>query len=220
MTSNAALILTGVLFIIVFVTMVALILYSFSIKNKLKKCPPNCNNGNCSVLPTGMYTISSGSNELIQANVGDLGYVYVGNVTDPVNAGVSLSNVWQVLCLPSPTDGQSLIGLFNTQPNGIQNALQQSTVQVGGENIMGSKLSDTTSNVDATYAQWINVIPNSGGYQLMTSGRYLGLRDQPQNSGTSFTTTYTASPDAVWDVLANFTPSTNWTTVFNFTPVA
>lgn len=219
MTSNAALILTSTLFVVVLVTMIVLIVYSYSVKNKLKKCTLSCNDGNCSVLPTGIYTIQAGGVSLLQANDGDLGYVYVGSPTDNVNSTVTLVETWNVVCLPSQTSGQSLIALFNTQPDGQStiNALQQNKVNENEINLLGSKMSTSAADVDPTFAQWMNVIPQSGGYQLMSSGRYLALRDTPVNNGTLFSTSLTASPDAVWDILANFT--TDWNTIFTFSPV-
>jgi hypothetical protein len=202
--------------------MIVLIVYSYSIKNKLKKCPPSCNDGNCSVLPTGIYTIQAGGQSLLQANEVEFGSVYVGLTTDKVPSSVtSLSSTWHVMCLPSQSTGQSLIALFNVQPeNNAINALQQTQVVYNGDNLTGSKMTTTTSDVDPTFAQWMNAIPqSSGGYQLMSAGRYLALRNSPVNSNLNFSTSLTASPDAVWDTLANFELTNDWSTIFTFSPV-
>lgn len=216
MSSNAALITTSVLFIIVLATMVGLIVYSFSIKNKLKKCPPNCNDGNCSILPTGIYQISAGNVSLLQANDGDLGYVYVGSVSDNVPNGVTLTPNWNVLCLPSPTPGQSVIALFNELPNqGGLNALQQSSVN---NTTNGAKMT-SVGTIDQTFAQWFNVIPQqNGGYQLMTAGTYLTLNQNPVNSGNNFSTSEPASPDALFLPASNIT--TPFAATFQFTLVS
>lgn len=220
-STNTNLIITSTLFLVLLGVMIFLIVYTLVVKNKIKNCSVQCNDGNCSVLPTGIYQISAGNVSLLQANAGDLGYVYVGNTTDNVPNGVTLTSDWQVICLPSSTTGQSLIGLFNTMPDGMQsqNALQKNTVTIGNTSIVGSKMTSLSgSSVDPTYAQWFNVLPQSGGgYKLMTSGDYFAIDQTPINSGANFSTSLTANPDAAFYSISSV-PS-GFTTTLTFTPV-